>query len=194
MAPHLAGAAILVSLGITLSEAASEVSLVVICGKTEVTVDKFVRAAGVSVAPISTAPWIYKVERRLPVRLPPSFSSLVTRYAFPDFVVGPIRFLANRGDGAYGEFAETIFRDPNIWRVSSSSGFIQFARPADGSYDPLCFDTRKRPRSREFPVVRLDHEAMLQFEKIRIVSVVASSLLDFMEEHAGRQQAPGHVR
>jgi len=39
-----------------------------------------------------------------------------------------------------------------------NSGYLQFARPASGGYDPICFAMRRPSGNREFPIVRLDHE------------------------------------
>ncbi len=147
-------------------------------------VDSFVKSINKNDYDIEAYPgieWIDKIINRLPTKFPPSFMSLISRYIFDDFEAGEIWFYANRGDGSQEELEQAIFKDKIIAKTTINNGFIHFARPIDGSYDPICFDIRKRKKNGEFQVVRLDHETMLQFEKIKIKESIASSLLEYME-------------
>jgi hypothetical protein len=54
-------------------------------------------------------------------------------------------------------------------------GFIQFARPGDGSYDPICFDARRSANNREYPIVRLNHENILCRNEIGSPKNIAAS-------------------
>ena len=147
-------------------------------------VDEFVRVVrslGISVAPLDAAPWVERFEHKLPARLPASFRSLVTRYAFPAFDVGALALFPSDGRGGREELASAVFRDKVMVEVTHGAGYIQFARPADGSYDPVCFDTNGRARNREFPVVRLDHEAILMNSRIVVRDRVAKSFLAFIQ-------------
>lgn len=47
---------------------------------------------------ITGAPWVAALEARLPGQFPPSFRSLIHRYAFPAFDLGPVRLFGNTGD------------------------------------------------------------------------------------------------
>jgi hypothetical protein len=152
-------------------------------------VDKFVERINrqnVGVQACSEIPWVDRILSRLPAKFPPSFVSLISGYIFDDFKAGEIWFYANRGEEAWGELSQAIFRDEIIFRVTTSNGFIYFARPPDDSYDPLCFDIRRRRKSGEYSIVRLDHEAILQSEQTRVVSNISSSLVRFMESYMNR--------
>jgi hypothetical protein len=147
-------------------------------------VDGFVRVAGsvgIPVVAVNAAPWIEPLEHKLPARLPPSFRSLVARYSFPSFEVGALALFANKGDGGEDELANAVFKDKVMVDVTHKAGFIQFARPADGWYDPICFDTGGRSKNREFPIVRLDHEAILVNSRIVVREVIAKSFLAFAQ-------------
>ena len=111
--------------------------------------------------------------------------SLISRYTFEDFEVDKIWFFANRGNQEYEELSQAIFRDSIIFEVTSSKGYLHFARPVDGSYDPICFDSGNR-KGKEFPVVRLDHESILQKQQIKIVDSLYPSMLDFMLNYVDR--------
>jgi len=76
--------------------------------------------------------------------------------------------------------AVAIFRDPIIARTTQAQGFIQFARPADGCYDPICLDTNTRAPNREYPIVQIDHEQILSFGRIGSPSVKVASFYQFV--------------
>jgi hypothetical protein len=151
-------------------------------------VDQFIQKLdlnGIGIEAYSGIDWIDRILKRLPTKYPPSFMSLISRYIFDDFEVDKLWFFANRGDQGYEELSQAIFRDSIIFEVTSSKGYLHFARPADGSYDPVCFDIRNR-KNKEFPVVRLDHESILQFERINIVESLYPSLLDVILNYVNR--------
>lgn len=135
--------------------------------------------AGHVIQPISDAPWITELERKLPKRLPASFRSLVTRYAFPPFQVGELSLYGNMGTNDVEEMSIAIFQDSIIAEGTLRAGYIQFARPASGSYDPICFDARRAVNKREFPIVRLDHEELLCHDRIHVSEKLAESFYRF---------------
>lgn len=135
---------------------------------------------------IENAPWIIALEAKLPQRFPVSFRSLVTRYSFSTFDVGGLSFFSNLGDGSDEELSVAIFKDRIIAKATLKAGFIQFARPVSGSYDPVCFDTNRKSRNREFPIVRLDHEEILCRDRIHIVEILADSFFRYAAGIAGR--------
>jgi hypothetical protein len=131
---------------------------------------------------VESAPWIDALETRLPRPLPVSFRSLVTPYLFPSFTVGGLDFFANKGDGSDDEFSAAIFHDQFIADAAFKSGYIQFARPDGGSYDPICFDARHSLSNREFPIVRLDHEDILCRERIHSIAAISDSFYRFVAD------------
>ena len=110
---------------------------------------------------IAEAPWIEVLESKLPRRLPSSFRSLVTRYAFASFDLPPLTLFGNTGVDEEDDLNVVIFRDRIMAQSTLRNGYIQFARPDSGSYDPICFDARKSAANREYAIVRLDHEQIL---------------------------------
>jgi hypothetical protein len=139
------------------------------------------RSAGIPFAPANNAPRIEEFESKLPARLPASFRSLITRYSFPAFEVKSLALFANLGDDEEEELSNAVFKDKTIAGVTLHAGYIQFARPADGCYDPICFDTNRRSKNREFPVVRLDHEAILINSRIVVRETIEKSFFKFVQ-------------
>ena len=115
---------------------------------------------------IEGAPWIEDLEPKLPKRFPASFRSLLSRYAFPPFDAGDLSLFANTGTSNEEELSVAIFKDRVIADTTLKAGYIQFARPTSGSYDPIRFDARQARSNREFSIVRLDHEEILCRERI----------------------------
>jgi hypothetical protein len=128
---------------------------------------------------IEVAPWIDVLESKLPRRLPSSFRSLVTRYAFASFDLDGLTLFGNTGLNQEDDLTELIFRDRGIAQATLQNGYIQFARPATGDYDPICFDARRTAPNREFEIVRLDHEEILCNDRIKVVEKVAESFFKF---------------
>ena len=154
--------------------------------KTDEIVDQFTSKLiknGIAIEPSNDINWIDPIVKGIPSQYPPSFMSLISRYIFDGFDIDKLTLFANLGDEAFEELCQSIFRDDIIFQTTTSKGFIQFANPSDGSYDPVCFDIRKRKKNKEYPVVRLDHEKILQYEEITIVELLYSSLLDLMKKY-----------
>src|SRR5882757_2652299 len=127
-------------------------------------IDKFVTftdPAGAIFLETESAPWIEALEKSLPKRFPASYRFLVTRYTFPSFAAGSLQLSGNPGDDQPDELSSVIFKDRLIADTSLKAGYIQFARPEGGSYDPICFDSKLPANNREFRIVRLDHEEIL---------------------------------
>ena len=152
-------------------------------------IDEFVKVAdpaAIIFRRIDCAPWIESLGKLLPKRFPVSYSSLITRYAFPAFDAGDIHFFANSGDQSLDELSVAIFQDPNIAQMTHANCFIQFARPESGSFDPICFDARRSANNREYPIVRLDHEDILCRNKIGRITNIAGSFYRFISDFVQR--------
>jgi hypothetical protein len=124
------------------------------------------------------------LESQLPFRWPLTFRSLISRYLYPSFVCGPLQFYSLGVTDPIEEFNElriAVLRDRPLLTVLWKHGYLPFARPADGSYDPVCFDCRKNIQSTEPPVVRIDHEEILCRERIRIEQVVSPAFYLLLE-------------
>jgi cyclopropane fatty-acyl-phospholipid synthase-like methyltransferase len=125
--------------------------------------------------------WIDPLAATLPHKFPPSFYSFISRYAFPSFNLGPIRFCANTGEDIHYELAKAIFRDPGMSLFLLDNGFLQIGNPSDWNYDPVCFDCRNGLE--EPPIVQIDHEGILTMCEIRIVERVSPSFPDFINNY-----------
>jgi hypothetical protein len=150
--------------------------------KVDSAIDRFVERLtreGSHFTPVASAPWIDTFEDRLPAKLPRSFSSLVRRYSFPSFEFAGVTFFSNLGTADEEDLANAVFRDRHL-AAAVANGFVQIGRPETGSYDLVCFNTRDR-RAAECPLVVLDHEELLQHDKVRVTSTVARSFLELIK-------------
>lgn len=121
---------------------------------------------------------IETLEERLKKRFPPSFRYFISQYSFPAFESGPLLFFANTGRDLDAELSKRLFHDPAMSPALLKEGFLQIGNPSTGGYDPVCFDLNSS-RS-EHPLVRLDHEAILQGGKFKVIKELAPSFLDFI--------------
>lgn len=126
-------------------------------------------------------------EAQFAVRFPRSFRSLITRYRYPDLTVGPLWLFANTGEDIPVEMSRSLVCDSHLTAPLLQNGYLPFARPESQGYDPICFDTRRRS-SGEYPIVRIDHEAVLCYNRVRVVETIAPSfvqiVLDFLSDRA----------
>ena len=140
-------------------------------------------ARGVPLSPLGSAPWIGAIEQRIGRRLPEAYRALTNAYAFPSFEIGSVEWFANRGDGGDDDIARAPFRDRTLSSWLHSHGFFPFARPASGSYDPVCFDLNDQ--SVDTAIVRIDHEDILLSRRKKRMHRLADSLLDLVTGGAG---------
>jgi len=133
------------------------------------------------IKPYTNVDWIEPLEEKLGHKLPIAYRSLLTRYIFPAFEFSDLWFFANTPEGTdYYELRDRIFCDEALFKSLWPAGFIQFANPAGGNYDPVCFDLNHGSKN-DCPIVQIDHEGILCYDTIKIVKQIARSFRDFLE-------------
>ena len=63
----------------------------------------------------------------------------------------------------------------------SAAGFVQFAKGPDVDYDPVCFDLSRQRDDHDCPIVKFDHEEILQHRRLVQVSELAPSFRGLVE-------------
>lgn len=122
--------------------------------------------------------WIDVLQSKLPFKLPPSYYSLVSRYAFPQFEYGSILLFANTGESVFYELAERVFSDKYLYPTLFANGLIEFGKAGHCAYDPICFD--RKLGKMECPIVQIDHEEVLINERIKVIKEIAPSFIEFI--------------
>lgn len=130
-------------------------------------------------------PWIPAIESILRQPLPAAYRSLVTRYVFPAFEWGPLWFLSNTGMNLYNELSAVLLRNRSAAHGLIDAGFIQFAWPATGDADPVCFDTRHPGVDGEPRIVQIRQTSLLS-GPVDVAAVMAPSLCAILELSAVR--------
>jgi hypothetical protein len=138
------------------------------------------RKLGIDVEALTEAPWISELERRFKRRLPPLYRSLVVGFGFLACEVGEVGLFGNLGVTDDRDITVAPFCDPNMSPWLIDHAYIQFARPATGLYDPVCFDYSAKLRGSEPTIVSLDHEDILLGRKRVQKRAVAESFLALM--------------
>jgi hypothetical protein len=133
------------------------------------------RQLGIDLEVISEAPWIHDLEQRFRRQLPPLYRSLVLGFSFITCEIGEVELFGNTGDADEDDVTVAPFRDPHLSPWLIDHGYIHFARPSTGAYDPVCYDVSAGGRGLEASIVRLDHEDILvQRKKVRKTTVAES--------------------
>ena len=96
--------------------------------------------------------------------------------------------LANpRGSGLDG-LLRRISGDAGLWKTLIPNGYITFGKGADYDYDPVCFDIKTR-KSRDYRVVKIDHEEILCKYRIKVVGELSPSFRALVLQTIERAEA-----
>ena len=134
------------------------------------------------IRPWDCRPWIDPFIETLPARLPSSFYSLISRYAFPAGQIGSIFLFGNTGHGGYYDWAEKVRLDEGMWPLLFENRLLQIGNPINVNYDPVCFDA-SRGDGDDMPIVQLDHEMILCNNEIFPLRVISPSFRQWVEDH-----------
>ena len=125
-----------------------------------------------------------QLEARIGFAFPDLYRELVLNYQFDAVDLNGYSLLANRNDEKVIGIENEIYKDMSLWPTLLDKGFIQFGKGEKFSdYDPVCFDTNNQSS-----VVKIDHEAILIYEKIRVVQKLANSFSELVEETVHKAQ------
>jgi hypothetical protein len=121
--------------------------------------------------------WVSDVEDRLPFQLPKLYRSLVTRYSYDEFEIGPILFLANSDE----QSGRALLSRDEMAPVLLKEVLLPCGHPSGGSYDAVCFATRRGGKD-DAPIVQVDHEdVLIRGGRITIKREISPSFRDFIE-------------
>jgi hypothetical protein len=122
------------------------------------------------------------LEAMLPAPLPPLYRRLALTYRYLEVELANFSLLANPPSEGLRGLTEAMFRDPILSGVLLRHGFIRFGFGSKSNYDPVCFDTSERRSGGDLRVVRLDHEQILCYERIRVVETLAPTFRQLVED------------
>lgn len=124
--------------------------------------------------------WLSGLQYKLPKKFPPSYYSLISRYMFPAFQLGPVFMFGNTGENLYWELQFKLFKDEFMSHMLFENGYLHIGHPEEANYDPICFDMKK---GEEAPIVQIDHEEILCRSRIQVVKEIAPSFLELIENY-----------
>lgn len=112
----------------------------------------------------------------LPDGFPKLYHTLFHGCLFQAFDLRSVRVASNLRSAIHN--LTELWEDRTLAQKLTESGFMPFGRPADGSWDRICFDMRAMKKRDDAPVVRVDHEAILSFSRLPKPECVAGGLAD----------------
>jgi hypothetical protein len=120
----------------------------------------------------------------VPCRYPAVFETLVAEYGWQELEIGDLDFASNPPGPSLGPLAKAVRYDPTLWDFLLHHRYLIFGRMSRGRYDPVAFDMN-RPRGDDAPVVRVDHEEILSFNRLGRPTELARSLVAYVEGSVG---------
>lgn len=130
---------------------------------------------------IEFAPWIYEIESKVSYKFPLSFNGLYHNFSFPSFTSYPIEFPGNGNSNDPDDIENLILADDMVLNLTLKHGYLQFGKFADGSNDPVCFKIGEDKKRREYELVRIALDEILDYDRIEVLEQVSTSLFDFMQ-------------
>ncbi len=124
---------------------------------------------------------LHDLYAEIPIRFPVLYEDLILGYRWEAGAeLGSLELLANpMGHASLAGLLVSIRYDPHLAAALLPASLVPFARPAGGSYDPVCF--RKSAGVRDCEVVQIDHESILCNHKIKVTAVLAPSFRRLVE-------------
>lgn len=111
----------------------------------------------------------------LPARFPPLYESMVLHYRWADVDLRLFTLLANPMGDDLMPLLRRISADQRLWNHLIRAGYIPFGQGTGGDYDPVCFELQSRKQNADFRIVKIDHEGILSFDRLRVVAEIAPS-------------------
>ena len=130
---------------------------------------------------------------QIPSRYPRLFEYLFCFYSWEEVVLGGVELAANLPAADLSGLAASVRYDRHLWEFLVPRGYLIFGRMSAGRYDPCAFDMNRR-RASDAPLVRIDHEEVLSFERLGHLSPIASSFKAFLDEILGTANGGSRTR
>lgn len=111
--------------------------------------------------------------------LPRAFEHLVTHYAWLEIDLCVARLFDNPPGAGPDLYAKQMFQDPVLNNTLLPARYIRFALAPDSCYDPICFDLN-RMTGDDCPIVQIEHESVLCYDKIGDIQTLYPSLRAMM--------------
>lgn len=126
---------------------------------------------------------IDELQKKIPIKFPMSYYSLLSRYCFLGFRLKNIFLYGNTGKKLNYDLETRLFSDKIMSPFLLNNGFLQIGNPEPGNYDPVCFDiSRCKKGFKEPQIVQLDHEAILCKSQLKILCKISSSFIELLEK------------
>ena len=117
---------------------------------------------------------------QLPRPFPPLFQRLVLSFRWAEVDIQLCQLLANPPGPDLSGLVQEMSRDRTFWKYLRAGGYIQFGTGPGGDSDPVCFDTSSRKSNGDCKIVKIDHEQILCYDRVKVVAEVAPSFRELM--------------
>ena len=104
---------------------------------------------------------------------PPLYEKLILSFRWAEVELDCYRLIANDTGKDLLPLFSTLRNDRSLYDTLLPNGYFQFAKAPDADYDPVCFDFRHRQKNGDCRIVRIDHEGILCYGRIKEVEELA---------------------
>ena len=132
--------------------------------------------------------WLDALYAKIPARFAPLYERLVLTYRWAEVDLGSYTLLANPPGPDLSRLLGEISKDPALWTLLIPAGYIQFAKGTEYDYDPVCFDINGRKKNGDCRIVKIDHEEILCYSRIKVVKEMASSFDELVRQTIERAE------
>jgi hypothetical protein len=116
----------------------------------------------------------------LPSRFPPLYEKLILSYRWADVDLQLFTLFANPPGPDLKPLLDRISGDKYLWEQLIQAGYLPLGKGPGGDYDPVCFELKSRKQNADFRIVKVSHEEILSFGRLKIAGEVAASFRDLI--------------
>ena len=129
------------------------------------------------------------VYQKIPAPFAPLYEQLVLSYRWDMVYLDSFTLLPNPPGSDLGGLLAAMTQDAALWANLIPAGYVQFGRGPDMDYDPVCFDMKSRSDSKDYRIVKIDHEQILCYDRVRVVAELAPSFRHLVEQAVERAKS-----
>ena len=116
----------------------------------------------------------------IPSRFPPLYEQLILSYRWADVDLQLFTLFANPPGPDLEPLLKRISADGYLYSHLIGAGYIPFGKGTDFDYDPVCFELKSRKQNADFRIVKIDHEEILCFDRLKVVAEIAPSFRELV--------------
>jgi hypothetical protein len=141
-------------------------------------------------ARVTTNPsFLDAIYEKIPSRFARLYEHLVLSYRWDTVYLDSFKLLPNPPGPDLSGLLAGIMADKALWENLVPAGYVQFGQGPDVDYDPVCFDIKSRTKNGDYRIVKIDHEQILCYDRVKVVAELSPSFEQLVRQTIERAKS-----